>query len=290
MREFNRSLVLTENKMIKKIIRNLASFVFVMTLLFITNNDSFAQQPRGRTVNGAILNYYRSTGEILTVIAPYVFDEDFNRAVLDSNMYDENGVNSGAITFPDSVFGKAIFTTGAADNDDLVLGTELSKISGNGSYGFEITLRMRDVSGTSFFVGLADSATYDQADSVAFGVNGTTVVKMGNVAEAVGFVYDPDATTDNVFGINATGSVSGSLISSGTTANNTIPTDNSLVRVRLEVDANRKAFFYVNNQSLGQTTTVTTAAAQLYPYIGVINREGSANEVVVERMIYWSKR
>jgi len=238
--------------------------------MFLINSDVNAQQVRGRSTDAGVLYYYTSTGRIVVAHADIVFDEEFLASTLNTAYWDTvgNSASGAVVSFPDTTGGVMTVTTGGADNDDFEIGTDNQLYLASNPIGFEATIRIDDVSGTSFFVGFADSGSYASADSIAFGVSTTTVVKAGGVSNAVGFVYDPDATTDYVYGINANAGTSGSLQSATVTANNTTPTDFSVVTLRCEIDRNQKAEFFVNGKTLGTTTSAVASTAKLHLYSG----------------------
>jgi len=281
---------------IKNLISKISGFVFIATLLFSITNDVFAQQPRGRTTDGAIIYSYgnNANGTIINVLAPLVFDEEFWASTLDVALWDTSGaVGGGVVSFADTTGGVMVITTAGADNDDFQVGSDEQIFLASNPFGFEATLIMNDVSGSSFFVGLADSGQYNVNDSLALFINSgvnDTLTSHGGISNGVGFVFDADANADSVYGGYINAGTIGTLISASNASNNTVPSDNEEIIIRLEVDASQTAKFFVNNTQIGSVASAVASTAKLNLVIHVLNREGSANVYRVGRYIAWGKR
>ena len=239
-----------------KLFKNMSKRIGVFALLAIflsLNSAADAQVVRGRTTDAGTIYYYTATGEVVNALASIVIDEDFLKSTLDVALWDTSGnsASGAAVTFADTVGGAMIITTGGADDDDFEIGTDEQIYLGDNAFGFEVKLRITDVSGVAFFIGMADSANYGSVDTLAFGLTGTTVYNPGGVSNAVGFVYDPDATTDYIYGVNINAGTAGSAQSATVTANNVTPTDLSIVTLRCEVDRDGTAEWFVNDNTLG---------------------------------------
>ncbi len=263
-----------------------------LTLGMISNVS--AQQPRGRTVNGSILYSHPvaadTSGELIDVLAGLVFLDDFLGSTLDTGIWDTLGNvgNSGRVSFVDTTGGVMRITSGAADNDDFEMGTDQQVFLASNSPAFEVKLRNTDISGLSWAILFADSAAYAMTDTIAFFMDADTLKTAGTNAptNAVGFLYDPDATTDNIYGVNVNAGTVGTRVNTSVAAG-----DLFVVLLRLEMDADQGVTLWVNGNYAGSISSAVASTAKLHPYIGVIDRGGGAVDTFdIGRWLAWSKR
>ena len=162
----------------------------------------------------------------------------------------------------------ATMSTDTTDNDGVLLQFANATSASKGGLVFEARLAPTTaITGTSCFVGFTDS----QAIEEPFAVSGTTLTS--TATDAVGFIYDADATTAQWYCVG----VDTDVDATGYAISGVAPVANTEQVLRIEVDSDGKgAKFFINGAKVGETTANTvTAATSVYGGVVHHNRAGS---------------
>lgn len=193
--------------------------------------------------------------------------------------------NSGTSTVATAVIdGAYTLTTGTSDNNagSIVLGLNY-RASDNGIV-MEAGVNLTSIASVGLFVGFTDTTSIEFPISIS----GTTITS--TATDAVGLLFDTDATTDVWYavGVKADVDTAAIAVSSAYT-----PVAATYQNIRVQVDTNGYAYFFINgnqvamqnlNQGTGQTglaNAVTTTAA-LTPCVYVGTRTTAAKVATVD--------
>lgn len=195
--------------------------------------------------------------------------------------------NSGTTTVTTGVVdGAYTITTGASDNNSgaVVLGLNY-RASDNGIV-MEAGVKLTSIADVGIFVGFTDVASLEFPISIS----GTTITT--NATDAVGLLFDTDATTDVWYavGVKADVDTAAVAVSSAYT-----PVAATYQNIRVQVDTNGYAYFFINgnqvamqnlNQGTGQTglANAVTTTALLTPCVYVGTRTTAAKVGTVDYM------
>lgn len=275
------------------------SVLIILILLFtITFAEAQSRTPKylgGTSIGGFEYSRHKTTFEILKVNAPVKWWDDFiekQTAVNGTdtlNMFYKMNSDSGTAVITTMSNGYIEFTTSSDDDDDIELSSLDSTWVVGKKIAFDVRLRNQDVSGLSWNVGFCNVDSAFSNDSIAVGLNADGAQYIpSNVTEFCGFVYDPD-TLDVIYGANvkAASSDSSTLVS---TSGTVTPTDSVYVRLRVEMDVDERAWFFVDGVPVGSTATAMTVNRHTFFYMACINREGSANVLRFDYARIWSGR
>lgn len=224
--------------------------------------------------NGCLV-YRDNSGYIVDVDAPL---KNILPLTIATSGWTVAGVNSG-----DMVVGKNIQTisTGNADDDDVDVATAVVFDAAKG-LTFEALLRNDDVDNTALNFGFSD-ATGEAADKIAFTF--ATATLTSNASDGAIIFHDADATTDYWRAASVVGDTESTVI-----ASTTAPVDATEYKLRVDVDLDGAATFYLDGTSLGTADADLTTAA-LCAYIGFINREAAVNtcDIVYAAAWQWTR-
>lgn len=216
-----------------------------------------------------------ASGYIVDVRAPI-------RAVLNTALdtpgWTVAGVNSGAMAASKGVH---TITTGGDDNDDVDVASGIVFDAAKG-LSFEALIRNDDVDATAFNLGFSD-ATGEAADKIAFTFDTATLTS--NASDGALFFHDADATTDYWRAASVISDTESTVI-----ASTVAPVDATEYKLRIDVDLDGDATYYLDNVNLG-TADVSLTTAALCAYIAFINREGAANtcDIVYAAAWQWTR-
>ena len=177
----------------------------------------------------------------------------------------DSGTADGAITAV--VNGAFLLTAGdSAGNvaaDGAQLNTELNWKANQGNLVFETRVKIAAITTVSLFIGLTDTKSLECPISLS-GTMFTT-----NATDAVGFVFDTNATTDTIRLAGVANDVDATAV------------DTSLAFVadtyktlRIEITSAGLARFYIDGAYVGQVATSVTATVALTP-VWIIYPEGA---------------
>jgi hypothetical protein len=226
--------------------------------------------------------YDKSTFETLDVYAPLAHVDDFTHKTLDTtNGYTVAGVNSGTAAINVAVGGTVRLTTGAADDDDVDLATDLIFKAEKGLI-LEARFAQNDIAATAFALGFSD-ATGEGADLIAFTFATTSLTT--TASDAVLFFADSDATSNVIRAAAVKANTDSSVISTAIA-----PVNAAFHIYRIEVSTAGDCAFYMDGVLYGTAAAAVTTTVALCAYVGVINREGAANTFDLDYLKIWSGR
>jgi hypothetical protein len=209
------------------------------------------------------------SGHIIDVLAPRGIL--WTPPLVPSGVFTVAGVNSG-------VFSGGSVTTGAADNDDVEVASELVFDIDNG-FTAEALVANGDVDKTAVNFGISD-AQGESVDKLA--ATYATATMTTNATDGALFVHDADATTDYWRAVTVNNDTDSTILSSGTA-----PVDSTEYKLRLDVDADGNATFRVNDVLVGTADQALRATVSYCLYLGYINREAAANSLTVKYLAGW---
>ena len=220
-------------------------------------------------------------GEILGVIAPLFYKEDFTKPEVDAtNDWVESIVNSSTTTtVSGGAGGVARITTGAADDDDHELSTPLFLKASQG-IGMEMRVATGDVANTAMNIGFTDAVT-EAADLLAFTFATATLTT--TATDAALFFTDKDATT-NLLKFASVKNNTDSAITTGAT----LPVDAAFHVYRVEIDALGNITAYYDGALFATIALGITITVALCVYVGLITREAAANTLDIDYIAYWA--
>jgi hypothetical protein len=232
--------------------------------------------------NGFARVFDPTTGETLQVLAPFAHLDDFSNKTVDlTNGYTVAGVNSGTAAISVGLGGICRITTGAADDDDVDLATDLI-FKASSRLILEARFAQNDIAATAFNVGFSD-ATGEAADLIA--VTYATASLTTTASDCALFFADSDATSNVIRAVTCKNNTDGTVLSTGIA-----PVNGTFHIYRVELDADGNAAFYMDGALVGTQASGVTASTALCAYVGCINREGSANTFDLDYLKIWMGR
>lgn len=220
--------------------------------------------------------------------AKLVFVDHFTGIAVDTtNEWNSAGQASGAasITAPHHL----TITTEANDDDEWAVATGLHYY---GQYNaiFEAKLRNDDVSGLQFNIGFSDATSETGKLAMAY----ATTTLDSQASDYAGFVFDPTATTKDVYAVSVKSNADGTVIDTGHAEG-----DASWATYRVELRDNgttTDAIFYFNSTGkpidptedlVGIEADAVLRTTALCVYIGAMNAEAAANTLDVDYVKIW---
>ncbi len=232
--------------------------------------------------DGYIRFWDSATYETVDVIAPITFRDDFTDDTLATDQWVVAGVNSGTCAIEVAAQGHARITTGDADDDDVDVAGEIVWNPAKGCC-CEAKIRNNDVSGLAWNFGFSD-AKGEAADKIACTLSSSTLTS--NAADCAMFVFDPDATTDNIYAASVDSDDESTIINTSTTS-----ADAEWNVLRVEIDSTGNVDFWINGAHAGRADqSVGVSSADMCLYIGAINRETTGNTLDIDYVKAWQKR
>jgi len=178
--------------------------------------------------------------------------------------------------------GMALITTDATDNETNFLSTPLCWMDDQNCIA-EAKILITDVSGVVLFFGFSD-ATYETTPALAIDyADGTLATVSGR--DAVGIVCDFDDSVNGINSIVAVGANAGVLetaIDSGVDW-----ADGIWHTLRVELNPDGDAYFYLDGTSFGYMATAVTSATPLCITVQSGNRDAAIDTIYVDRVDGW---
>ena len=234
-------------------------------------------------IEGGLLRYFDPvTYETIRVEAPVYFSDDFTDDTLETAAWTVAGVNSGTAAINAAENGTIRITTGDADDDDVDVAGEIVWNTGN-CCGCEAKITVADVSGCAINFGFSD-AKGEAADVIAMMISSSTTA-VSAASDGALFVWDPDAATDYIYGATVSNDVDGTLRN-----NATAWVDAASHILRIQFDGESYAHFYIDGAHVAKSSAAVRTTNDLCLYLGMINRESTANDVDVDYVKAWQLR
>ena len=175
----------------------------------------------------------------------------------------------------------ALITTDTTDNETSFLAGPLCWEDDQNAIA-EFRVKVTDVSAVCLYVGFSD-ATFESTPDMPIDYSGGTLAAAAT--NAVGIVMDGDDTVNgasSIVGVGVNGGVLETAIDSGTDW-----ADGEWHTLRIELDPDGDAVFYLDGTSFGYMSTAITSATALCIIIAVANRGTAAETVYVDRVDGW---
>lgn len=148
----------------------------------------------------------------------------------------------------------------AADASALALG--LNWESDQGNLVLEARCKLDDITDVIVNIGFTDVMPGTTLE-IPLEYNTTTITS--TASDAVAFVFDTGATTDNWHAIGVAGDTETSAINTGLA-----PTANTYQTFRVEVDSSERANFYIDGALVAQLGSVLTGTDDITPVIIIV--------------------
>ena len=176
--------------------------------------------------------------------------------------------------------GVVTLVTGTTSGNRSALTSGLNQKAEDGSLVFSaIVMNLTSVATRATFIGLTDTVSLE----MPIEISGTTLTT--SATDAVGFVYDTDATTDVVYIQGVAADVDTALLSAqrqnrgGATF---VPTAGTYDEYRIEVNVDGDAYFYINGEYVGMQANAVTPTVLLTPIVIVEARTTAAQTVYAD--------
>lgn len=144
----------------------------------------------------------------------------------------------------------------------------------NGGLVFEAKVTpVSAVTTVQYFVGLTDTLATTTLEQ-PFTLSGTTFTAVAD--DAVGFVFDTDATTDVWYAIGVKATTKTAAITCAA------PTADTAQTFRIEIDTSGTATFYVDGVSVGSKADAVTTSVALTPVVEVMARTTTSRSIDVD--------
>lgn len=193
----------------------------------------------------------------------------------------ENSGTAAVVVAQDG--GVAGLTTGATSGNRAHLSAGLNWKAENGTLSFEARVKpVTDITARAHFVGLTDTVAQENPIEIA------TATITSNASDAVGFVFDTDATTDKWFGLAVKGDADRVVLADGAIkhdgATQDAPVADTYETFRIEVNTDGDAVLAYGRDSgnrYGLRTVLridsaVTPTVLLTPHIGIETRTTAA--------------
>lgn len=210
--------------------------------------------------------------------------DNFMRLALDStNLWAvATPGTSDSIAISEVEGGSCLITTGTVDDDSCMLASPIIFTDTKKSE-FEVKIKISDVSGTAMFVGFSDAKSEaNNSIAIHYAADALTTV----ATNAVGFVVDADSTTLGASsllccGVNA--DTDKTTVDTGITW-----ADGETKTLRIYLDENEDAWFYVDGACKGRITDAVASGTLLCFTIQVMTRaDDGSNTVYAYRFDAW---
>ena len=170
--------------------------------------------------------------------------------------------------------GSCLITTGSADDDSNKMATAIIySASKKAVCEFDVTIS--DVSGTALFVGFSDAKT-EANNSIAIHYASDALTSVAT--NAAGFVIDADSATAGASTIMCEGVKANT---DGTSVDTSIVwADGERKRLRVELDGDGNAIFYVDETLVGRVADAVTSATLLCCTVQAMTRAADGSNTV----------
>jgi hypothetical protein len=132
------------------------------------------------------------------------------------------------------------------------------------------------VANVAYFIGLTDTLATTTLEEPAT-LSTTTITY--TAADAVGFLYDTDATTDVFYGVGVKATTG---IAFASAAVGSLPVAGTAITFKIELSTAGTATYYVNGTSLGSIANAVTATVALTPIVSVMARTTTVKTIDVD--------
>lgn len=147
----------------------------------------------------------------------------------------------------------------------------------DGGLALEARLKISAITTAAFFVGFTDLGTFEAPIESAGSGNTLT----SNATDAVGFMFDTRMTDDNIWLV-------GVKADTDATAQNTAvaPVADTFITLRVEVDADGDATFFINGDRVGSVmSNAITASTALTPTIAATSLVAATRTIDVDYLL-----
>lgn len=191
-----------------------------------------------------------------------------------------------AVVLADQASGVVRLTTGDdAAASMAVNGTQLqSRLNWKADKGglvWEGRVAIDAITTVAVFIGLTDQVS---ALEMPFTLSGTTLTS--NATDAVGVLFDTDATNDNWHLVGVAAGVDATMQNSAVP-----PSAGTFETWRIEVDATGNALFYRNGSLIGSAmSSAVTGSVALTPVIAALSRTSASRNIDVDSLLVQAQR
>lgn len=209
------------------------------------------------------------------------FQDNFTQEVINGDVWTSTvGGTSDTIAISETAGGSLLLTTGSTDNDASHLGGAIIWNAAKKA-SIEVRVTITDVSGTNLFVGFSDAKS-EGAALTAISYPGNTLTS--TATNAVGFVIDADHATSSIMCEGVKANTDATSVDSGTDW-----ADGETKTLRVELDTDGSAQFYLDGSGVGYVADAVTAATLLCVAVQAQTRAGDgANTVRIHRIDAWA--
>lgn len=161
------------------------------------------------------------------------------------------------------------------------LHSQLSWKANSGGLVMETRVQLAAITNVALFVGFTDQIA---SLEMPFTLGGSDALT-SNATDAVGFLFDTAADTDNWWAVGVANDVDGTKVNSGLA-----PTAATYDTLRVEVDTGGLAMFWINNTKIGTMSASVTPTVALTPVIAGFRRTASSTTVLADYVFAQSAR
>ncbi len=185
------------------------------------------------------------------------------------------------------------FTTGADDDaDDMIevsYGTNgFQALVSNGLTIIECRSAIDAVTASQFACGLSEDVAVDGGEDMEHIITTGTITDNANVSTGISIMFSTDATTDEWQAVSTN---AGTIGNAATEYNlNVAPTAGTYDTLRIEIEANGDAYFYVNGVLQGAEPLAVATAATLMPWLGVMSTTTTLVKVDTDYVLFVAPR
>lgn len=221
-----------------------------------------------------------------------IFDSGFTADASESDWVSTTGSNGLTLSHSATDGGEQLMTLGSTE-DDCGEFYHTAQWSAASEVGALFKLKISRITTICVCAGLVDAYT-NTNDKVAMQMNGTAMVDMTNTADAVGMVFDTDATTDVWYCQYAENGTEGTPFQAKEGGSTLTPTAATYFYVALQSNTDGDVDFYYGTaidtlSFVGhKADAVAATSTDLWtPYVGLISRTTSAATCYISRIVVW---
>ena len=176
--------------------------------------------------------------------------------------------------------GVVTLVTGTTSGNRSALTTGLNQKAEDGTMVFSaIVMHLTAITTRAVFIGLTDTVSLE----MPIEVSGTTITS--SATDAVGFMYDTDATTDVVYLAGVAADVDCPLLAAAQSNKGGatfVPTAGTYNEYRIEINTDGDAYFYIDGVYVGTQPNAVTPTVLLTPIVIVEARTTAAQTVYAD--------
>jgi len=231
---------------------------------------------------GAALYQPNVKGPMMTELK--MFDETFVNDTIGD--WGERESNGSTISHSLVDGGAEIITCDASTDDDCGELYHNVQWSAASACGMEVKAKISQITAVGVAVGFVD-ATTNTNNLIAMELTAPSTFKnMTTTADAVGMVFDTDATSKIWYCLAANNGTEGTPVAAfGSLA----PVANTYFKIRVQTDTSGNVTFYYNGTAVGYLPAAIAYAATdlLTPYVGFISRSTANPVCTISRITVW---